>query len=390
MPLALQAQEYKTFSSTISNLYLAASLTDTAQRQSMVDKLWQGLILNKQIPFISSDSVAFLYRGQGKSLEWLGDFNGWGFEKSYNSKGHLIPHTNIWILKTTFPKDARLDYKIVVDGNWILDPQNPFQQWSGVGGGSPNSELRMPDWKDDSIHQKRMGLAHGRVSEEILFTSKILGYQITYTVYTPAHATGELPVIYVTDGYEYMHPKMGDMITVLDNLIAEKKIHPVMAVFVDHREPINRSNNRRMQELSMNSRYLDFFTTELIPQIEMNYPAAKNRESRAILGTSLGGLSSAFFIFSKPNVFGMAGIQSPAFWTRPQIYSLCDSVASSQTKISMTSGVIFDASEGSRKMKLLLENNACQYTYREVNEGHSWGNWRNLVDDILIDFFGTK
>ena len=56
----------------------------------------------------------------------------------------------------------------------------------------------------------------------------------------------------------------------------------------------------------------------------------------------------------------------------------------------MTSGVIFDASEGSRRMQKILENNACLYTYREVNEGHSWGNWRNLVDDILIDFFGTK
>jgi enterochelin esterase family protein len=38
-------------------------------------------------------------------------------------------------------------------------------------------------------------------------------------------------------------------------------------------------------------------------------------------------------------------------------------------------------------MKDVLEANSCIYTYREVNEGHSWGNWRRLIDDILIDLF---
>ena len=56
----------------------------------------------------------------------------------------------------------------------------------------------------------------------------------------------------------------------------------------------------------------------------------------------------------------------------------------------MSSGVFNDTSESTRKMKIILENNSCTYTYKETNEGHSWGNWRNLIDDILIDFFGQK
>jgi enterochelin esterase-like enzyme len=56
-------------------------------------------------------------------------------------------------------------------------------------------------------------------------------------------------------------------------------------------------------------------------------------------------------------------------------------------KISMSAGVINDTSADSRKMKDLLETSSCEYHYREVNEGHSWGNWRRLIDDILIDFF---
>ncbi len=366
-------------------------LQHALEKTSALDDVWGGLKKANQIPFVASDSVAFLYRGTAKSVQWMGDFNGWGYDKKFDNKGKQIANTDVWILKASFPKDARLDYKIVLDEqNWILDPENLHQQWSGVGGGSPNSELRMPNWKEDPALEHRDHISRGKIKSEILFPSKALGYQITYSVYVPHGHHGNLPAIYVTDGFEYMHPKMGNMVTILDNLIADKKINPIIAIFIDHREPVNRSNNRRMDELAMNEKYLKFFTEEFIPLAEQTYPVLKGRENRAILGTSMGGLTSAYFIFSRPEVFGMAGIQSPSFWSKPQIYSLCDSVASSKTKISMTSGVIHDASESTRKMQTILENNSCIYTYRETNEGHSWGNWRNLIDDILIDFFGQK
>ena len=295
------------------------------------------------------------------------------------------------MLKSSFPKDARLDYKIVLDGKTqILDPENIHQQWSGVGGGSPNSELRMPNWKEDPILQTRNDIPHGSVKEEILFNSKTLGYQITYSVYLPAHygTMGKLPSLYVTDGYEYMQPRLGNMITILDNLLADKKIKPIIVIFIDHREPINRSNNKRMEELAMNPKYLDFFAQEFIPYIESHYPVELSSSSRAIMGSSMGGLSAAYFAFSKPGIFGMAGIQSPAFWVRPQIFTLCNT-PEHPMKVSMTSGMIYDASEGSRKMRDVLETIACEYHYREVDDGHSWGNWRNLIDDVLVDLFGN-
>ncbi|MEK6781472.1 MAG: alpha/beta hydrolase-fold protein [Bacteroidota bacterium] len=381
------SQDFTKYTDPIHQLSMAFS------KPSAIDELWGSLKKSNQIPFVAGDSVAFLYRGAAKSVEWMGDFNGWGYDKKFNNKGKQISNTDVWILKASFPKNARLDYKIVLGGyTYILDPENPNQQWSGVGGGSPNSELRMPDWKEDTALEHRDGIPHGKVKSEILFQSKALGYQITYSVYLPYgyQDLGNLPVIYVTDGFEYMHPKMGNMVTILDNLILDKKIIPIIAIFIDHREPVNRSNNRRMDELAMNEKYMKFFTAEFIPLIEQNYPVTKGRENRAILGTSMGGLTSAYFIFSRPEVFGMAGIQSPSFWSKPQIYSLCDSVSNSTTKISMTSGVIHDASESTRRMKTILEKNSCIYTYRETNEGHSWGNWRNLIDDILIDFFGVK
>jgi enterochelin esterase-like enzyme len=381
--------QVQSLQSILKPLYEYSHLTDSTERNTKVEAWWKSLQKTHGIPLVIEDSVAFLFKGSARTVEWTGDFNGWGYNHSFNNKGTRIPGTDVRIFKASFTKDTRLDYKVMLNGSQqILDPENPHQQWSGVGGGSPNSELRMPEWKEDALLQPRPGIEKGKVITDILFNSKVLGYQLMFNVYLPAgyEKFGKLPGLYVTDGYEYMHPKLGNMITILDNLNADKKIKPIIVIFIDHREPVNRSNNKRMEELAMNEVYYDFFTQEFIPHIESTYPVIVDPTQRAILGESMGGLTAAYFAFIKPGVFGMAGIQSPAFRARPQIYSICDN-PQHPIKVSMTSGLISDAGEASRKMKSILENNACVYKYREVNDGHSWGNWRNLIDDILLDFF---
>jgi len=375
-----QGQNYAPFTATIRDL----------QNPSTQQEVLKRLAAQHQIPFTVEDSVAFLYEGEATDVKWMGDFNGWGYNKTFQNTGQRIPNTNLWILKASFPTNARLDYKILVNNNqWILDPLNPNNQWSGVGGGSPNSELRMPAWKADEATVLKPNIPQGTLQKDVLFNSKLLNYQVMYTVYTPPNYsnTQVYPVLYVTDGYEYLHENMGNIQITLNNLIYEKKIQPIIAVMVDHREPVNRVNNRRMTELAMNENYMRFFTDELIPEVEGKYSISKKSSERAILGTSMGGLTAAYFSFSRPDLFGLAGIQSPAFWFRPEIYRLCDNPENPPVKVFMTTGVVNDAEEGSRKMKAILDKNTCTYQYKEVNEGHSWGNWRNLLDDILIYFF---
>jgi len=383
LTFAVAAQDYHTFTATVQSFYASPTAAE---------ETWSRLVSQGNIPFVIEDSVAFLYRGEATSVMWMGDFNGSGYDKKFPNKGTRVPGTAIWILKASFPADARLDYKILLDETtWVLDPENPHQQWSGVGGGTPNSELRMPRWKEDPITQPMPAIFHGRVIRDLLIKSDYLGYQVSYSIYLPPgfnpSARDVYPVIYVTDGYEYLHEHMGNMPTILDNLIHLQKIRPVIGVFIDHREPVNRSNNRRMQELALNERYLNFITRELIPKVEGQYPISTDAKNRAILGTSMGGLTAAFFAFSKPDVFGLAGIQSPAFWFRPEIYTLCDSPENPPVKIFMTTGVIHDTQEGALKMRSILDKNTCNYQFTEVNQGHSWGNWRDLIDDILIYFF---
>ncbi|MBS1680141.1 MAG: hypothetical protein JST48_00365 [Bacteroidetes bacterium] len=386
----LIAQNFSLFTTTLKELERASAISDSAIRTSELQKLWSSLQQQNRIPLVVEDSVAFLYRGNANSVVWSGDFNGWGHDKNFNNEGKKLGASKIWILKTAFPKDARFDYKIIRNGSdYILDPENKNEQWSGMGGGSPNSELRMPLWKQSPEQDFHNDTPRGTVKKDILINSKLLGYAITYSVYLPNgyEKLGKLPAIYVTDGYEYLHPKLGNMATVLDNLIATKRIKPIVGIFIDHREPSNRSNNKRMQELAMNSTYLDFFVKELIPEVEKNYPIISQAKQRAILGTSMGGLTAAYFVFERPDVFGKAGIQSPAFWIKPQIFQLGAAQTNPKVKISMTTGVVNDTGKESRRMKEILTERNCEYHYREVNEGHSWGNWKNLLADVLTDLF---
>ena len=53
-------------------------LQQTLEKTTTLNDLWRALAHAQQIPYTAGDSVAFLYRGTAKSVEWMGDFNGWG------------------------------------------------------------------------------------------------------------------------------------------------------------------------------------------------------------------------------------------------------------------------------------------------------------------------
>ncbi len=343
-------------------------------------------------PGTQDTTVLFVHFGAAESVEWRGSFNSWGNDTSENWSGTQIGQSKIWTLKKNFPSDTRVDYKIVVNGDrWMEDPYNINRQ---LGGSGYNSELRMPDFEEDPITRFRLTIDRGNLSENKLISSTYTESDHQYQVYTPYNhdKLKNLPVIYVTDGQDYSHNGMGNMKTILDNLIADAAIEPVIAVFVDPREPAGNLENRRGVYLPINENYLKFFTEELIPEIETEYKVRAEAESRGILGTSLGGINSTYFCFERPDVFGDCAIQSPAFWFRPDIYDLVEQSEASpnQLQIFMSTGTINDGEEMTLKMKELMESKGFEVNLLTVNQGHSWGAWTDQLDDMLIQFYGNQ
>jgi enterochelin esterase-like enzyme len=364
-------------------LQAIVDVSDATERQSQLDGFWDTLKDAGQVPYAQGDRYAFLYRGSQNSVGWRGDFNGWGV-----SSGTKYAGTDLWIREGTLPDDGRVDYKIFADNNWLLDPANPLQVWSGFG---PNSELRMPEYEYPIETIRREGSAPGALSGNIRMHSDSLAYDVQYRVYTPAGYTAEdladLSVVYVTDGHEYAADHLGSLVAVMDNLIDDGSIRPALAVFIDPRNPDNLGENRRINEYNMNPQFADFVTDELVPAIDAGYRTSDDAASRVILGTSLGGLNSAYFGAARRDTFAKIAIQSPAFSFNPSIYSLYQNADPGDIEIFMTAGTINDGS-GGPTMATILANKNYDYTYEEANEGHSWGNWRARLGDMLIALVG--
>ncbi len=385
--LKILGQSYfKSINQLEAKLDSIVTITDSHKRDSLTQNLINNLKMMNKIPFTSKDSVLFIYKGTASSVYWAGDFTGWG-TNSKQFSGIKRDSSNIWTAKAAFPPDARLDYKVVLNGNnWILDPHNALQQWSGFG---PNSELRMPSYLYPTETIRKASSPRGNLSGNKIIASKNLSYNLQYRVYTPNgyESMKNLPVIYVTDGHEYSDDRLGSMIIILDNLIAEKKINPIIAVFLDPRDP-STLNNKRMEQYIINSKFADFVASELVTEIDSLYKTKNDPAYRAILGTSLGGLNSAYFGYLKNNVFGLIGIHSPAFWaSQDTIFNYFERSAKLPLKIYMSTGTINDTQADARRMKAIFDTKGYELKYKEVNEGHSWGNWRALIDEPLEYFF---
>jgi enterochelin esterase family protein len=293
----------------------------------------------------------------------------------------------LWIATAIFPTDARLDYKLYRNNStWMLDPVNPLQQ---VGGFGANSELRMPDYIPSTDVIPRDDIPTGTLSAWQMIDSESLGYTVEYRIYTPhgyiENELADLPTIYVLDGNEYSDPEMGSMITVLDNLIVDGRIQPVIAVFIDPRNPRSRTLNRRMTEYASNPDFSAFVAEELVPVIDEAYRTSASADHRAIMGTSMGGQASAYIGMNYADVFGLIGIQSPAL-TGGILLGYVDNHY--PVRVFLSSGnPRWDADIRSLTNSLTARNyDSISIT---VNEGHSWGNWRALLDDLLIYFFGV-
>lgn len=376
---------YPSFDAFEAALVGLGDIADPAARDAAVDTFWSPLVAAGQVPYTQGDDAALLHRGPG-SIAFAGDFNGWN---PSNGAATRVPGTDLWYLTRSAPADARIDYKIVRNGTWILDPVNPLQQWSGFG---PNSELRMPEYVFPEETLRDPSAPRGSLTGNVRLSSAEIAGDVNVRVYTPAgYQVGDaLPTVYITDGHEYLDDRLGAAVTVLDNTIASGELQPTVAVFIDPRDP-RTGTNRRASQLGGAGKadFADFIAHELVPYIDTTYGTAADPERRAILGTSLGGLFSAFMGARHPDVIANLAIQSPAFWFDPNIY---DAYAGNTTlvealQIYMHTGTINDDGGGSQ-MASLLASGGYDFAFEWVNQGHSWGHWKGQIDDALVELIG--
>lgn len=360
---------------SFTQLIEAVNLSDSSDQYMLVEKFLDSL----ETPLIEDGTDAyFLYYGDANSVEVAGDFTGW------NPSGRSFTQlrdTNLWYRKETFETNARLDYKLIINGsNWILDPKNPNRIGGGFGS---NSELAMPEYIQPKEIEVRDGTQKGTLNK-ISLASSNTGKMYDVHIYLPASYDSEAQynVAYFQDGNDYLN--LAHSTTVMDNLIEDQLIKPIIGVFV--------VPNDRNVEYAFDDRfdYAEFFVSELVPYIDSNYSTIPEPEGRAVIGDSYGGNISAIIAFQNPDVFGNCGIHSGAF--QPNNFHT-NSIVMDGVKKDIKVVSIWGTYEGSslppnmRKVKDYLIDSGYEVEWKELPEGHSWGLWRATTDDMLEFFF---
>ncbi|MCK6606142.1 MAG: T9SS type A sorting domain-containing protein [Ignavibacteriaceae bacterium] len=329
------------------------------------------------IPAIDGNYAIFVYRGSASTAAVAGDFTSWSSLMQMTK----IAGTNFFYYFRTFEQDARLDYKIITNGNnWILDPLNPR---TCAGGFGPNSELAMPGYVRPWEINYNASVPRGAVETKNL-SSTNTGTSFQVRIYLPAEYTANpgkrYKTVYFHDGGDYLN--LANTATVLDNAIDSNKIEPVIGVFV---YPNNRNDEYAGAK---RTQYRLFYVNELVPYIDANYRTVADKNARLVLGDSFGGNISGLITYYHSDVFANCGLHSAAFW--PNDYEAYNLIVNSP-KLNIRYFSIWGTYESlftnMRNFRDSLISKGYELYWAEKHEGHSWGLWKANIMNMIAWFF---
>jgi alpha-glucosidase len=140
--------------------------------------------------------------------------------------------------------------------------------------------------------------------------------------------------------------------------------------------------------------YMDFIINDLKPAVDKRYRTLKTKENTIIAGSSMGGLISYYAALKYDNVFGRAGVFSPAFWTAPEILSLTDSLAPKAKGMYFFYMGVLEGEEMMRKMddvtaSLGRSSSALIYNISDPAGNHNESAWRKWFAEFYLWITGN-
>ena len=203
---------------------------------------------------------------------------------------------------TTAPANA--------DGDFILGPTHPAAVEATTRPGVPQGSIyEFPMNSADS--RLYPGIARdagtfGTVdptnpAKLIVTTSHPAPYTRHVSVYVPRqYVPGTVaPFIVGADGPDKL------LFTVLDNLIAEKRVPVMIAISIGNGGGDAQGSERGLEYDTMSGRYAEFVETEVLPRVEKQYGVRLTRDpdGRATMGGSSGGSCALIMAWYHPELY---------------------------------------------------------------------------------------
>jgi enterochelin esterase-like enzyme len=200
-------------------------------------------------------------------------------------------------------------------------PSAPGPQGANRGGGrggfggpielGPDDKPAFPD-PPAGFNAPRDKVSHGELTM-VEYDSKTVGTRRKMLVYTPpGYSTNrKYPVLYLLHGIggdetewrRLCHPE-----NIIDNLLADGKIQPIVVVMPNGRAQVNdRAEGNIYAAAPAFANFENDLLKDVIPAIEAKFSVYTNRENRALAGLSMGGGQSLNFGLAHLDTFAWVG-----------------------------------------------------------------------------------
>jgi enterochelin esterase-like enzyme len=327
-------------------------------------------------PHVSADRrVTFRLQAPKASVVKL-----WGdWITKYNTTEELLKNeAGVWSVTIGPLAPGRHSYLFIVDELPVLDPANPAVAL-GADGVEANlvsitGENPMPD--------DVLNVPHGAVHMHWYHSSSGLSERRIVVYTPPGYATGrgeKYPVLFLlhgSGGTEIAWTSIGSANFIADNLIARKRMHPMLIVMP------NGHGSAAEQDL----------IRDVIPMIDSLYRVKRGADHRAMAGASMGGFQALAFGMRHTQIFGNIGVFSAGAHGDEGARQVND--AAMAGKLNRMKLFFIGAGDkdpllkDAQSLNAILTHHKVPHRYRVTPDaGHTWLFWRECLAEFLQELF---
>jgi enterochelin esterase family protein len=310
----------------------------------------------------------------------------------------------LWTYTTESLEPELYGYAFLVDGLRVNDPNNAFLSRDIA----TNTSIFLVEGGQADLY-KVNDVSHGSVTRR-WYDSPGLGMDRRITIYTPPgyeHSKKKYPVLYLLHGAggdEEAWIALGRATQILDNLIAQGKVKPMIVVM---------PNGNVIQDAAPGEGAKGFVTPAfMVPKtmdgtfeltfvdimnfVESAYRVKASKANRAVAGLSMGGFHSLHISRFYANTFDYVGLFSAAILpnqnTTAAAYQDIDGTLQKQMENGyklywIGVGNTDFLYNNNKEYKAKLDAMGMPHTFRESEGGHIWKNWRIYLSEFLTLLF---
>jgi len=324
--------------------------------------------------------------------------------------------TRLFFASEIVPSDARYRYSLsetrirfagpaesvqVTQDYYTVDPLNPVT-FRGL------SVLTMPAASPQVYTISNPSVPKGTL-KPVTLKSSALHENRDLTIYTPPgyNDTKACDLLIVFDGSVYGGgPDAWTVVptpTILDNLIAAKKINPTIAVLVPEE-----SFPQRSRDLTGYAPFANFIGTEVVHWMRQHYRINRGADHVVVAGSSFGGFTASYCALLHSETIGNVLSQSGSYWLTkdwqtpsPYPYPVETGFLIQAFSKSPRLPIRFYMEVGrfdsavimvptNRELRDILLVKGYSVSYHEFDGGHDSFWWRGSLSDGLISLMGRK